>query len=128
MNLSDFIDTLVSPPRRLPGQIDNAIEYLAAAMGTPVYLRWTPAALARQYGSMDTAKAKQPKVFELLVDCETVVQFWHLGQLVTAPLNQAPPPRDVVERLLRAQRFRFRPATASPSPTAAPVGSQAKSE
>ncbi|TGP39700.1 integrase [bacterium M00.F.Ca.ET.228.01.1.1] len=118
MNLADIVDTLASPPRRLPAQLDDAISYLASATGTQVYLRWTPAALARRYGSMKAAKAQQPDVFALLLDCPAVTQFWQAGELITLPADQAPPPGAVVERLLRTQRFRFRPASGDHCPSA----------
>ncbi|MFM0501544.1 tyrosine-type recombinase/integrase [Paraburkholderia caffeinilytica] len=118
MDLADIVDTLASPPRRLPAQLDDAINYLASATGTQVYLRWTPATLARRYGSMQTAKAQQPDVFALLLDCPAVIQFWQAGELITLPADQAPPPGAVVERLLRTQRFRFRPANGDPYPSA----------
>jgi integrase/recombinase XerC len=126
MNLSDIVDTLAIPPRRLPGRLDDSIEYLASTIGSPVYVRWTPAALAREYGSMNAAKAEQPDVFALLVDCETVIQFWQLGRLVALPADQAPLPGVVVERLLRAQRFRFRPTDATSSPRVDPTGGQSQ--
>ena len=118
MNLADIVDTLASPPRRLPAQLDDAISYLASATGTQVYLRWTPASLTRRYGSMQTAKAQQPDVFAVLRDCPAVIQFWQAGELMTLPADQAPPPGAVVERLLRTQRFSFRPASVELSPFA----------
>jgi len=123
MDLSDIIDTLASPPRRLPGQLGDAIDYLASATGGPVYLRWTPATLVRRYGSMKEAKAAQPDVFALLLSSSAVIQFWQLGELVALPAEQAPPPALVLERLLRAQRFRFRPGSA---PLDLPTDSQGK--
>jgi integrase/recombinase XerC len=120
MNFSDIVDTTAVPPTRLPGRLDDAIEYLTSAMNCPVYVRWTPATLARRYGSMKTAKAEQPDVFALLVGCTAVIQFWQLGQIVAMPEDQAPSPGVIVERLLRTLRVRFRPINPATLHHAAP--------
>ncbi|MEM5367208.1 phage integrase N-terminal SAM-like domain-containing protein [Paraburkholderia azotifigens] len=117
MNTSDWIDQWASPPRPLPVDIGDAIDYLSACIGSPVYLRWTPATLMARHGDMPRAKAALPEVFSQLLDAECVIQFWHQGETVALPLEEAPRPEIVIARLLRAMQARFRPATASSTAT-----------
>jgi site-specific recombinase XerD len=105
---SAWIDAMVAPPRRLPDRIDDAIEYVSAALGVPVYERWTPATLARRYPSMTAAKSAQPAVFNLLLDSLEAVQFWHAGTIVVMTSEQAPTSGQVLEQLLRTLTVRFR--------------------
>jgi integrase/recombinase XerC len=119
---SAWIDTMTEPPRRLPDNLNDAIAYLSAALGVPVYERWTPAGLARRYGSMAAAKRANPEVFRLLVDAPEVVQFWAAGSVVALPRGQAPDPGTTVERLLRALSSRFRPIQAAKTARAADNG------
>jgi site-specific recombinase XerD len=117
MNTSDWIDHWASPPRLLPGDIGDAIDYLSACIGSPVYLRWTPATLMARHGDMPRAKAALPDVFSQLLEAECVIQFWHQGETVALPLEEAPRPEIVITRLLRAMQARFRPATPRPTAT-----------
>ena len=109
MNPSDYLDLSADPPSPLPEDISEAVDYLSASLGKPVYLTWSPAKLLERYGSMREAKIAQPEMFALLLAGGTATQFWDLGQTRTLPSPQAPQAEVVVERLLRVLRVRFRP-------------------
>ncbi len=113
MNTSDWIDQWASPPRPLPGDIGDAIDYLSAVIGIPVYVKWTPATLMARHGDMSRAKTALPDVFSQLLEVECVIQFWHQGETVALPQEEAPRPEIVINRLLRAMRARFRPAAST---------------
>ncbi|TDG02684.1 integrase [Paraburkholderia guartelaensis] len=117
---SNYVDLAAEPARPLPSDLDSAIAYLTAVLGTPVYQTWTPARLLEEHGSMSAAKVAQPEVFALLLGGGTVVRFWDLGQSRTVSAAQAPGAEAVVGRLLRTLRVRFRPAHPPTSLTSGP--------
>jgi integrase/recombinase XerC len=119
---SNYVDLAAEPARPLPSDLDSAIAYLSAVLGTPVYQTWTPSRLLEEHGSMPAAKVAQPDVFALLLGGGTVVRFWDLGQSRTVNAAQAPDAEAVVGRLLRTLRVRFRPAHPPTSPTSPKSG------
>ncbi|MBC8742459.1 tyrosine-type recombinase/integrase [Paraburkholderia sp. UCT31] len=110
MNPSDWLDTGCRPPQRLPGSVEAALEYLAQALGHPVYLRWTLTALKRGCPSLADAKREHPAVFALLLEHDAAIEYWERGRLRVVPEAAAPSAATVLERVLRQHRRRFRPA------------------
>jgi site-specific recombinase XerD len=108
MDPSGWVDVLATPPRPLPPRLSDTVNYLSEVLQMPVFVRWTPSALARAYGSMDEARAAQPEVFRQLLASRPVVQFWNAGQVQTLSESDAPTVEVVVARLLRTLRVRFR--------------------
>ncbi|CAB3776400.1 hypothetical protein LMG28614_00207 [Paraburkholderia ultramafica] len=121
MNPSDWLDTGCRPPQRLPDTIDAALDYLAHALGHPLYLRWTLTALKRGCPSLADAKREHPTVFALLLEHETAIEYWERGRLRVVPEAAAPSASTVLERVLRQHRRRFRQTAADGTPHSAPV-------
>ncbi|MGF6810715.1 integrase/recombinase XerC [Paraburkholderia sp. Clong3] len=110
MNPSDWHDAGCRPPQRLPGSVEAALEYLAHALGHPLYLRWTLTALKRGCPSLADAKREHPAVFALLLEHDTAIEYWERGRLRVVPEAAAPSATTVLERVLRQHRRRFRRA------------------
>ncbi|MGF6732729.1 hypothetical protein OKW50_004874 [Paraburkholderia youngii] len=119
MNPFDWLDTGCRPPQRLPDSVEAALEYVAHALGHPLYLRWTLAALKRGCPSLADAKREHPAVFALLLEHDTAIEYWERGRLKVVPEAPAPAATVVLERILRQHRRRFRPAAADAAPDGA---------
>ncbi|MGF6875116.1 tyrosine-type recombinase/integrase [Paraburkholderia sp. MM5477-R1] len=119
MNPSDWLDTGCRPPQRLPASVDAALEYLAHALGHPLYCRWTLTALKRGCPSLADAKREHPAVFALLLGHDTAIEYWERGRLRVVPEAAAPSASTVLERVLRQHRRRFRAAAAGEAPDSA---------
>ncbi|MGF6878027.1 tyrosine-type recombinase/integrase [Paraburkholderia sp. MM5477-R1] len=113
---SDWLDTGCRPPQRLPDSVEAALEYLAHALGHPLYLRWTLTALKRGCPSLADAKREHPAVFALLLGHDTAIEYWERGRLKVVPEAAAPSAATVLERVLRQHRWRFRPAAPDNTP------------
>lgn len=121
MTPAAWVDTGVTPPARLPDGTDAALEYLGAALGHPVYVRWTIARLKRGAASLADARRDHPAIFALLLEHETVIEYWDRGRLRAAPEADAPSAPTLLTRLLRQHGRRFRQlADVAPAPSAAP--------
>lgn len=103
-----WLDLGVAPAALLPEKAEDALAYLSQALGHDCYERWTIARLKQAYPSLADAKKGKPKVFQLLLDHDVVVQWWAQGRLHTAPEPDAPPPGTILTRLLNTHRQRFR--------------------
>jgi integrase/recombinase XerC len=108
MNPADWIDTGVTPPRRLPDTVDAALAYLTDALGHVVYTRWTLAAIKRRYPSLADAKVTQPAVMRLLLDHNAAIEYWDRGRVRTVAASDAPAPYKILARVLHTHRRRFR--------------------
>ncbi|MEM5401134.1 hypothetical protein [Paraburkholderia unamae] len=113
---SGWLDAGCRPPQRLPELTDAAIEYVAHALGHPVYVRWTLTALKRGCPSLADAKREHPAVFALLLDHDAAVEYWERGRLRVEPESSAPSAATVLERVLRQHRRRFRLTAADDAP------------
>jgi integrase/recombinase XerC len=107
MNPSHWIDTAPSPPQPLPDSIEAALDYLAGAIGHPVYLRWTLSRLKRGCASLADAKRAHPTVFALLLEHEAAVEYWDRGRLRIVAAPEAPAPETILARVLHQHRRRF---------------------
>jgi integrase/recombinase XerC len=107
MNPSHWIDTATSPPQPLPDSIEAALDYLAGAIGHPVYLRWTLSRLKRGCASLADAKRAHPTVFALLLEHEAAVEYWDRGRLRIVAAPEAPAPETILARVLHQHRRRF---------------------
>ncbi|MBB5402666.1 tyrosine-type recombinase/integrase [Paraburkholderia youngii] len=121
MNPSDWLDTGCRPPQRLPDSVEAALEYLAHALGHPVYLRWTLTALKRGCPSLADAKREHPAVFALLLEHDRAIEYWERGRLKVVPEAAAPSATTVLERVLRQHRRRFRRAATDDAADSAQV-------
>lgn len=110
MNFADWIDTGTMPPHRLPEDAEDAIAYVTEALGHPVYIRWTLAAIKRAFPSLADAKVAKPAVMRLLLDHPTAIEYWERGRARVALADQTPAAEVVLERLLHAQSRRFKRA------------------
>ncbi|WP_321931879.1 tyrosine-type recombinase/integrase [Paraburkholderia guartelaensis] len=123
-----WIDTAVMPPQCLPRATGAALAYVAQVLGHPVYTRWTLTDLKRGAASLADARREHPAVFALLLEHDAAVEFWARGRLHVVAADAAPPPGQVLARVLRQHR-RFRPDTpwdASPAAAGdAPVAATA---
>ncbi|MGF6288659.1 tyrosine-type recombinase/integrase [Paraburkholderia youngii] len=107
---SGWLDMASAPPQRLPDRADAALDYVADALGHPVYTRWTLPLLKRGCPSLADAKRDHPLVFALLLDHDAAVEYWERGRLRVAAGDAAPAPDTVLLRLLKQhRRFRFVP-------------------
>ncbi|MEX3982254.1 tyrosine-type recombinase/integrase [Paraburkholderia sp. EG287A] len=116
---SRWLDTGCRPPQRLPEATDAAIEYVAQALGHPVYVRWTLTALKRGCPSLADAKREHPAVFALLLEHDAAIEYWERGRLRVMPEALAPAAARVLERVLRQHRRRFRIASPDDAPDSA---------
>jgi site-specific recombinase XerD len=119
MNPSDWLDTGRRPPQRLPDSVDAALEYLAHALGHPLYCRWTLTMLKRGCPSVSDAKREHPAVFALLLDHDAAIEYRERGRLRAVPEAAAPSAATVLERTLRQHRRRFRHSVADEAPEGA---------
>ncbi|TDG04523.1 integrase [Paraburkholderia guartelaensis] len=119
---SRWLDTGCRPPQRVPEGTDAAIEYVAQALGHPVYARWTLTVLKRGCPSLADAKREHPAVFALLLEHDAAVEYWERGRLRVVPESTAPSAATVLERVLRQHRRRFRLAGPNDTPGDAPDG------
>lgn len=103
-----WLDHGVAPPAPLPDTVDAALAYLSHVLGHACYERWTLGRLKQTFPSFGEAKAAKPAVFQLLLDHSEAVEWWERGRVRTAPADDAPEPEDVLERLIRTHRRRFR--------------------
>ncbi|TCK84020.1 tyrosine-type recombinase/integrase [Paraburkholderia sp. BL9I2N2] len=111
LNPADWIDGGVTPPRRMPAEVDAALAYLADALGHIVYTRWTLVAIKRRYPSLTDARTAHPAVMRLLLDYPAVVEYWDRGRVRTVAVDDAPTPETILQRVLHTHRRRFRLAT-----------------
>ncbi|WP_434666069.1 tyrosine-type recombinase/integrase [Paraburkholderia sp. A3BS-1L] len=109
--LSTWLDMGCRPPRRLPEPPEAALEYVAHALGHPVYVRWTLTALKRGCPSLADAKREHPAVFALLLEHDAAIEYWERGRLRVVSESSAPAAATVLERVLRQHRRRFRLAS-----------------
>jgi len=114
-----WIDHGVTPPQRLPAAPEDQVRYLAAALGHPVYERWTWARLLQAYSALADARRAKPAVCQILLGASEAVEFWQRGR-VRVSAGVAAPPIDVIlaqVRLVHARRFR---RTSTELPVGAP--------
>lgn len=71
-----WIDHGVTPPQRLPAAPEDQARYLAAALGHPVYERWTWSRLLREYVVLVDARRAKPAVCQILLGASEAVEFW----------------------------------------------------
>lgn len=126
MTPADWIDTATVPPRPLPATVAAALDYLAEALGHPVYAHWTLARVKRRYGSLAEAKTARPTVLKLLLSHDGAVEYWERGRLRTVPADQAPRPETVLARLLHTHRRRFRSTASSAREATVPTTTEAR--
>jgi integrase/recombinase XerC len=122
---SHWLDTGGRPPQHVPDGVEAALAYVAHALGHPVYVRWTLAALKRGCPSLADAKREHPAVFALLLEHDTVIEYWDHGRLRVVPESLAPAAATVLDRVLRQHRRRFRLATPDATPGEATDGALA---
>lgn len=103
-----WLDHGVTPPVPLPEAVDASLTYLAHVLGHPCYERWTLSRIKQVWPSLGEAKAAKPRLLDLLLEHQVVVEWWESGRLRTAAEFTAPSAKDVLERLLRSYRSRFR--------------------
>lgn len=109
-----LLDHGMVPAAVVPEGTYEALTYLTHALGHTCYERWTIARLKRHYPSLGDARKHMPKVFQLLLEHQEVVQWWAQGRLHTAATPEAPSAEVVLARLLHTHRRRFkRPAIAT---------------
>ncbi len=106
--MARWFDHGVMPPVLVPETVDAALTYLTHALGHPCYERWTLRRVKQAFPSLREAKTAKPVLFNLLLDHSEAVEWWESGRLRTAEVSSAPAPADVMERLLRNHRQRFR--------------------
>ncbi|MEX3964517.1 tyrosine-type recombinase/integrase [Paraburkholderia sp. EG286B] len=114
-----WLDTGARPPKRLPVATEAALEYLAQALGHPVYIHWTLTALKRGCPSLADAKREHPAVFAVLLEHDAAIEYWERGRLRVVPAHLAPAAGAVLERALRQHRRRFRPVPPDDMPDGA---------
>lgn len=125
MTPSRWVDHGVVPPVALPERAEEALDYLAHALGHLTYARWTFTRLKALYPSLAEAKRAKPAVFRLLLEAPEAVEWWERGRARLAPPAQAPDAASVLARLVHAHRRRFRPVEADlPMPIAANAPAQ----
>ncbi|MEX3982501.1 tyrosine-type recombinase/integrase [Paraburkholderia sp. EG287A] len=122
---SRWLDTGCRPPQPVPDSLEAAIEYVAHALGHPVYVRWTLTALKRGCPSLADAKREHPAVFALLLEHDAAIEYWERGRLRVVPESTAPAAATVLERVLRQHRRRFRLTGPNDTPSDAPDGALA---
>lgn len=103
-----WVDHGVSPPHWVPGDPQLAAQYLADALGHPVYERWTWRRLVQAYGALPDARRAKPKVCGLLIEVPAVTEFWQRGKLLTLDSPSAPDVESIVLALLKSNKKRFR--------------------
>jgi site-specific recombinase XerD len=129
MNLSHWFDTAASPPQPLPDSLAATLDYVAGAIGHPVYLRWTLSRLKRGCASLADAKREHPTVFALLLEHEAAVEYWDRGRIRIVAADEAPAPEIILQRVLHQHRRRFHEVSNGsallPATTAAPPAATA---
>ncbi|MBA5604238.1 tyrosine-type recombinase/integrase [Duganella sp. FT3S] len=103
-----WLDHGVAPAALLPERIEDALVYLTHALGHDCYERWTIARLKQTFPSLADAKKSKPKIFQLLLEHDEVIQWWTQGRLLTALASDAPQPKAVLAGLLHTHRRRFK--------------------
>lgn len=103
-----WVDHGVSPPQPIPDDPQLAAQYLADALGHPVYAYWTWRRLVQEYGALPDAKRAKPKVCGLLIEVAGVTEFWQQGRLMTSDSQSAPDIGSIVLALLKSHKKRFR--------------------
>jgi integrase/recombinase XerC len=124
MNPADWIDGGMMPPRRLPADTDAALAYLADTLGHVVYARWTLATIRSRYASLADAKVAHPAVMQQLLHHAVVIAYWDRGRVRTTPIDDAPTPEVVLQRVLlhtHRRRFRLSPEAGLPAATGEPI-------
>ncbi|MYM92281.1 tyrosine-type recombinase/integrase [Duganella vulcania] len=110
-----WLDHGVTPAALLPERIEDALTYLTHALGHDCYERWTIARLKQIFPSLADAKKSKPKIFQLLLDHDEVIQWWAHGRLHTALAADAPQPQTVLAGLLHTHRRRFKIGALTPT-------------
>ncbi|WP_321886505.1 tyrosine-type recombinase/integrase [Paraburkholderia bannensis] len=105
---SDWVDLGCRPPQRLPGSVEAALDYVANALGHPVYVTWTLTALKRGCPSLADARRAHPAVFALLLEHDAAIEYWAHGRARVVPATSAPAAATVLTRVLQQHRRRFR--------------------
>jgi integrase/recombinase XerC len=123
MNPADWIDGAMTPPRRLPADVDAALAYLADTLGHVIYTHWTLATIKGRYASLADAKVAHPAVMRHLLDHPVVIEHWDRGRVRTAAVDDAPTPAVVLQRVLHTHRRRFKvsPEAGLPAATGEPI-------
>lgn len=103
-----WLDHGVAPAALLPERTEEALAYLTHALGHDCYERWTIARLKQTFPSLADAKKSKPKIFQLLLDHDEVIQWWAQGRLHTALAADAPRPQTILAGLLHTHRRRFK--------------------
>lgn len=103
-----LLDHGVTPPLPLPESVDARLTYLTHELGHPCYERWTLTRIKQVWGSLGEAKTAKPQLLDLLLKHSVAIEWWESGRLRAAAELSAPSADEVLERLLRSNRRRFR--------------------
>ncbi|MDG0854447.1 tyrosine-type recombinase/integrase [Roseateles puraquae] len=104
---SAWVDLGVVPPQRLPAGAAAVADYLALALGHPVFERWNWTRMIRVYGALPDARRAKPALCRLLIDAPEAVEAWQRGRLQLFSASEAPAIEAVVSGLLKTHRKRF---------------------
>lgn len=110
MDPSFWLDMHCDPPRRLPGRINDALDYLAQALSLSLYEAWTPTRVDQEFPSMQAAQAALPHVFDMLLSgksTDTVIQYWNGEQVVTSREADAATREAVFSKVVKTYSSRF---------------------
>ncbi len=107
-----WVDHGVTPAHAVPPAPELAAQYLANALMHPVYERWNWQRLIKVYGALPDARRAKPRVCNLLLNAEAVVEYWQKGKLHVVAGPDAPDPASIVLAVLKSHKTRFRLVTA----------------
>lgn len=111
-----WVDHGVTPAHAVPPAPELAAQYLANALMHPVYERWNWQRLIKVYGALPHARRAKPRVCNLLLNSEAVVEYWQKGKLHMVAGPDAPDPAAIVLAVLKSHKTRFRLVTAGMPP------------
>lgn len=114
-----WVDQGVNPAQAVPTTPELAAKYLANALMHPMYERWSWQRLINVYGALPDARRAKPRVCNLLLNTETVVEYWQKGKLHVVAGPDAPDPAVIVLAVLKSHKTRFRLVTAGMPPKTA---------
>ncbi len=116
-----WVDHGVTPAQAVPRDPELAAQYLSNALTHPVFERWNWQRLIKVYGALPDGRRAKPKVCKLLIDAESVVEYWQKGKLQVVVATDAPNPAAIVLAVLKSQKTRFRQAVAEDLQDKAPA-------
>ncbi|QMI49911.1 tyrosine-type recombinase/integrase [Burkholderia sp. MBR-1] len=116
MNPSEWFDLDAVPPAPLPDTVEGAFLYLEKVLGHVIYRRWTIQAFVRGHASVLDARDAHPEVYAALVTRRhnAVIEYWRRGCAAVVPIEQAPPPHEVLLKVLRSRRRFGQASSAAP--------------